>query len=105
MGQLADAKASMAAAATEAEQAKVKIGLLEKDLKDKEPRAKKAAKEGEGLTKEYEAAKSKLEALRASMAKMDWDETKEKDLSARQAELNERIAVLSEVSEYSAERK
>ncbi|KAJ9117568.1 hypothetical protein QFC22_004418 [Naganishia vaughanmartiniae] len=96
MGQLADAKALMAAAATEAEQAKVKIGLLEKDLKDKEPRAKKAAKEGEGLTKEYEAAKSKLEALQASMAKMDWDESKEQDLSARQAELNERIAVLSE---------
>ncbi|KAJ9114125.1 hypothetical protein QFC20_001641 [Naganishia adeliensis] len=96
MGQLAEAKATMAAAATEAEQAKMKIGLLEKELKDKEPRAKKASKEGEGLTKEYDAAKKKLEALRASMGKMDWDENREKELSSRQAELDERIAGLVE---------
>lgn len=97
MGQLAEAKATMAAAATEAEQAKMKIGLLEKELKDKEPRAKKASKEGEGLTKEYDAAKKKLEALQASMGKMDWDENREKELSSRQAELDERIAGLVEV--------
>lgn len=97
MGQLAEAKAMMAAAATEAEQAKMKIGLLEKELKDKEPRAKKASKEGEGLTKEYDAAKKKLETLRASMGKMDWDENREKELSSRQAELDERIAGLVEV--------
>lgn len=97
MGQLAEAKAMMAAAATEAEQAKMKIGLLEKELKDKEPRAKKASKEGEGLTKEYDSAKKKLETLRASMGKMDWDENREKELSNRKAELDERIAGLVEV--------
>ena len=98
MGQLADAKALMASAASEAEQAKMKIGLLEREIKEKEPRAKKAAKDGEGLTKEYEAAKEKLEALRASLSKMDWDENRERELSSRRSELDERIAGLVEVS-------
>ena len=97
MGQLADAKALMAAAASEAEQAKMKIGLLEREIKEKEPRAKKAAKDGEGLMKEYEAAKQQLEALRASVGKMDWDENREKELSSRRSELDERIAGLVEV--------
>ena len=48
LGQLAEAKARLASAGTEAEQAKVKIGLAEKEIKEKEPRAKKAEKEGGG---------------------------------------------------------
>ena len=51
MGQLADAKALMASAASEAEQAKMKIGLLEREIKEKEPRAKKAARMARALRK------------------------------------------------------
>jgi structural maintenance of chromosome 2 len=96
MGQLAEAKARVAAAGTEAEQAKVTIGITEKELKEKEPRAKKASKDGEGGLQKLESEKKKLEQVNAKLAKLDWDEEKEQGLSQRRADLEEKIATLSE---------
>ena len=96
MGQLAEAKAQVAGAGTEAEQAKITIAITEKELKEKEPRAKKALKEGEGGTQKLQGEKKKLTELKAKLAKLDWDEQKEKDLSQRRADLEESIATLSE---------
>ena len=86
MGQLAEAKARLAQAGTEAEQAKVKIGLAEKELKEKEPRAKKAGKEGEGLLKELAGKRADVDGLRKRVDGAGWDEGRETELLRKQAE-------------------
>ncbi|BEJ15314.1 hypothetical protein CspHIS471_0410810 [Cutaneotrichosporon sp. HIS471] len=96
MGELAEAKALLTAAGTEAEQAKVKISLAEREIKDKEPRAKKAEKEGEGLVKELAAKRTEADQLRACVNASGWDEDKERSLLERQAEHGQKIAHLSE---------
>lgn len=95
-GQLAEAKARASAAQTEGEGAKVQIGLLEKEIKEKEPRARKAAKEGEGLVGELAKVRGERDALRASVAKMDWDESRETTLLQRRSELQEQMSQLVE---------
>jgi len=97
MGQLAEAKARLAAAGTEAEQAKMKIGLAEKEIKEKEPRAKKAEKEGEGLIKEFTAKKADVEKLSKRIGGSDWDEAKERQLLGQQAEHSQKMNELLEV--------
>ncbi|TXT15793.1 hypothetical protein VHUM_00296 [Vanrija humicola] len=96
LGQLAEAKARLAAAGTAAEQAKVKIGLAERELKEKEPRAKKAEKEGEGLIKELAAKRKDAEQLKTRVEAAGWDESKENELLTRQAEHGQKVAQLSE---------
>jgi len=98
MGQLADAKAQLAAAGTEAEQAKVKIAMTEKEIKEKEPRAKKAEKEGEGLIREFEQKKADVERLTKRLQGSGWDEKKEKELLQKQAYHSEQMNGLMEVS-------
>lgn len=95
-GQLAEAEARASAAQTEGEGAKVQIGLLEKEIKEKEPRARKAAKEGEGLVGELAKVRGERDALRASVAKMDWDESRETTLLQRRSELQEQMSQLVE---------
>ncbi|WWC91996.1 uncharacterized protein L201_006950 [Kwoniella dendrophila CBS 6074] len=96
MGQLAESKAKLASAGTEAEQAKVKIGLAEKEIKEKEPRAKKAEKEGEGLIKELSTKKALVEKLKKQVESSDWNENKERELLDSQAELQSKIQELME---------
>jgi structural maintenance of chromosome 2 len=98
MGQLAEAKARLAAAGTEAEQAKVKMGLAEKEIKKKEPRAKKAEKEGEGALKELAGKRADVEKLRKKVEAAGWDEGKERDLLQKQATHSTAMAELMEVS-------
>lgn len=97
MGQLADARAAAASAGTEAEQAKIKMGLIEREIKDKEPRARKAAKEGEALTSELESKKRELDRLKGSLDSAGWDEGKETELLRSKAEHSAKIAELLEV--------
>jgi hypothetical protein len=97
MGQLAEAKARLAAAGTESERARVEIGLGEKELKAMEPRAKKAASEGEGLGRELVEAKAEVEKLRKGLEGLGWDEEEEKALVAKREEVRGRIAELVEV--------
>jgi structural maintenance of chromosome 2 len=96
MGQLAEAKARLAAAGTEAEQANLKIGLAEKEVKEKEPRAKRAEKEGEGSLKELVSKRAHLEKLRKRAEGAGWDEKKERDLLQRQ---DTHSAVMTELIE------
>lgn len=102
LGQLAEAKAKLAAAGTEAEQAKVKMGLAEKEIKEKEPRAKKAEKEGQGLIKELESKRNDVESLRQRVEASGWDEGKEKSLLEKQADHSQKINELLEVSDGAA---
>ncbi|OCF77510.1 nuclear condensin complex protein [Kwoniella mangroviensis CBS 8886] len=96
MGQLAEAKARLAAAGTEAEQAKVKMGLAEKEIKEKEPRAKKAEKEGAGLIQELTSKTALMEKLKKQVEGADWDENKERELLETQAEHQTMITELME---------
>lgn len=97
MGQVAQAKAALAAAGTEAEQAKFKIGLAEKEIKEKEPRAKRAEKEGSGLVKELESKKGEVERLKKKVDGSGWDEGKEREGEERRRGAQERLVQLMEV--------
>lgn len=59
------------------EQAKLKIGHLERELKDKEPKAKKAQGEGKGLIEELERARKEVEKLKAALDRLDWKDEDE----------------------------
>ncbi|ODO05464.1 hypothetical protein I350_04514 [Cryptococcus amylolentus CBS 6273] len=96
LGQLAEAKARLATAGTEAEQAKVKISMAEKELKDKEPRAKKAEKDGSGLIKELETKRVQVEKLREMVGKAGWNEDQEREMLESQAEHQSQMADLME---------
>jgi structural maintenance of chromosome 2 len=98
LGQLAEAKAELAAAGTEAEQAKVKIGLAEREIKEKEPRAKKAEKEGEGLLKELASKRGEVEKLKQKVGGAGWDENKEKTLLEKQVDHSGKMTQLMDVS-------
>ncbi|KAM0749892.1 RecF/RecN/SMC protein [Meredithblackwellia eburnea MCA 4105] len=91
MGQLAAARTLASNMGTEAERSKKRIEHLQKELKDKEPKAKKAQSEGKGLLTELEAAKKEQAQLQAAMQKLDWDEEKAESLRSRKE--NEGAAV------------
>ncbi|EIW72205.1 nuclear condensin complex protein [Tremella mesenterica] len=96
MGQLAEAKARLAQAGTEAEQAKVRIGAAEKEIKEKEPRAKKAEKEGEGALKELASKRADIEKLKKRVEAAGWDDNKEREMLEKQAEHSSEMAELME---------
>ena len=89
MGQIATARNKASTSATEAEQAKARVDHLQRELKEKEPRAKAAKNEDNGLLKELEKAKESVSQLTRELEGLDWDESKEaglrekKDLAGR----------------------
>ena len=86
MGQLATSKAKVATLQSEAEQARVRIGHLTKELKEKEPRARKAEGDGKGLVGELERARKDIMRLETELKGLGFDEDRERELSeAREA--------------------
>lgn len=98
MGQLATAKALASTLGTEAERAKARIDHLQKEVKEKEPKAKKAASEGKGLLGELEQVKKERAALEKALAKLDWDEEKESALRDRKDVESKAVRRVLEVS-------
>ena len=96
MGQLAEVRAKEAAAGTEIEQAKLRIGHLDKERKTKEPQARKAEKESAGLLSELETARKSVAAAEASIQSTGWDNEKERKLLNNRAESAKRVAGLLE---------
>ncbi|PWN31045.1 putative SMC2-chromosome segregation protein [Jaminaea rosea] len=96
MGQLADSRAAEASARTEVEQAKLRISSLEKEVKTKEPQARKAEKEGAGLLKQLETAQAEAEKLAANLSASGWDESKERASAQRKQELSRSLNGLLE---------
>ncbi|PWN38663.1 putative SMC2-chromosome segregation protein [Ceraceosorus guamensis] len=96
MGQLADAREQEAALGTEIEQAKLRIGHLEKECKSKEPLAKKAEKEGASLIEELETARSTAAKLSDKLAALGWDEEKEQSRANSKSTLTSRLSALYE---------
>ncbi|KAF0485005.1 putative nuclear condensin complex subunit Smc2 [Gigaspora margarita] len=80
MEQLQEAKNNATQAKTELEQAKLKISHLEKELKEKEPQAQKAQKDGRGLLSTLESARKTAQDLHANLSRIDWDQSRMEDL-------------------------
>ncbi|EPQ29965.1 uncharacterized protein PFL1_02637 [Pseudozyma flocculosa PF-1] len=96
MGQLAAARAQESSAGTEMEQARLRIGHLEKELKQKELLAKKAEREGAGLVRELEAARASVAELQTQIGQAGWDEESERALLTSKADLSKQVAELLE---------
>ena len=79
-GQLQDARNRAAAASTEQEQAKLKISHLETQIKEQEPRAKKAKQENSGLLKELETLRARVAKLEKQLQALGYDPEKEAEM-------------------------
>lgn len=95
-GQLQDARNRAIAATTEQEQAKLKISHLEKQIKEDEPRAKKAKEQNSGLLKDLEGLRSQAKKLEAELSKMGFESGKEDDMNQRETSLQQQIRSLRE---------
>jgi structural maintenance of chromosome 2 len=95
-GQLQEARNRASAAATEQEQAKLKISHLEKQVKEDEPKAKKAKEQNSGLIKDLEALKSQAKKLESELAKLGFDEGKESDMYQQESHFQARIRELKQ---------
>jgi structural maintenance of chromosome 2 len=93
-GQLQEARNRASAAATEQEQAKLKISHLEKQVKEDEPKAKKAREQNSGLIKDLEALRSQAKKLESELTKLGFDEGKESDMYQQESHFQARIREL-----------
>jgi len=90
-GQLQDARNRVSAAATEQEQAKLKISHMEKRLKEDEPRAKKAKEQNSGLLKDLENLRGQAKKLESDLNKAGFEPGKEDQMHQREASLQKQI--------------
>ncbi|KAF2226818.1 RecF/RecN/SMC [Elsinoe ampelina] len=93
-GQLLDARNRASAAATEQEQAKLKISHFQSRIKEDEPRARKAEKENATLLKDLDSLRSHAKRIEADLAKLGFDGGREQDIYAEQSRLQKRIGEL-----------
>ncbi|KAI9848865.1 MAG: Structural maintenance of chromosomes protein 2 [Sclerophora amabilis] len=98
-GQLQDARSRLSAAATEQEQAKLKITHFEKRIKEDEPRAKKAKEQNSGLLKDLETLRAQGKKLELELNKLGYDDGKEEESAKHEAQLHQRIRALREQSD------
>jgi structural maintenance of chromosome 2 len=95
-GQLQDARNRVSAAATEQEQAKVKISHLEKRIKEDEPRARTAKDQNSGLLKDLEGLRSQAARLEAQLGKLGFEPGKEEQMYLHETQLQTQVRDLRE---------
>ena len=95
-GQLQDARARVSAAATEQEQAKLKISHLEKRIKEDEPRAIKAKEQNSGLLKDLESLRAQAKKLESELNKLGFEPGKEERMHQREVTLQKQIRSLQD---------
>ncbi|KAL8710578.1 MAG: hypothetical protein Q9220_004802 [cf. Caloplaca sp. 1 TL-2023] len=98
-GQLQDARNRVSAASTAQEQAKLKISVLEKRVKEDEPRAKKAKEQNSGLLKDLESLRAHAKKLESELAKLGFDPEKEQERHQQETNLQKDIRTLREQAE------
>ena len=98
-GQLQDARNRASAAATEQEQAKLKISHLEKRIKEEEPKAKKAKEQNSSLLKDLEALRGQAKKLEAELTKMGFEPGKETEMYQQESHIQARIRELKQQAE------
>lgn len=97
--QLQDARNRVSTAATEQEQAKIKIAHLEKRIKEEEPRAKKAKEQNAGLLKELDGLKVQAQKLEKELGKLGFSSGAEEDLYKQESGLQQKIRSLRQESD------
>lgn len=95
-GQLQDARNRANNAATEQEQAKLRIAHFEKRIKEDEPRAKKAKEQNSGLLSELEGLKSHGKKLESELTRLGYEPGKEEQIHQEQTSLHKDIRELRE---------
>lgn len=98
-GKLQEARNRESTAATEQEQSKLKIAHLEKQIKEDEPKARKAKEQNSGLLKELEAQRVQAQKLEAELSKMGFDPGHEADLYQKESHVQARIQELRRESD------
>ena len=93
-GQLHDARNRANAAATEQEQAKLKISHLEKRVKEEEPRAKKAKEQNYSLLRDLEGLKTQAAKLQSEIQRLGVEPGREEKIYEEQAGLQRDIREL-----------
>jgi structural maintenance of chromosome 2 len=94
---IVDARLRVTQAATEQEQAKLKIKDLETRISKDEPRAKKAADQNKSLLSALENLRKESSKIRERLTKLGWEEGKDQDMKTRKAALQDNIRKLTEV--------
>jgi structural maintenance of chromosome 2 len=94
-----DARLRITQAATEQEQAKLKIKDLTARISKDEPRAKKAADQNKSLLSALESLRKDSTKLRERLAKLGWEEGKDEEIKIRKAQLQDHIRSYTEVSQ------
>lgn len=97
--QLQDARNRVSTAATEQEQAKIKIAHLEKRIKEEEPRAKKAKQQNAGLLKELDGLKVQAQKLENELGKLGFSSGTEEDMYKQESGLQQKIRSLRQESD------
>lgn len=92
MDQLKAAKALVTSHGSTIEQLKVKIKAAERELKDLEPKARKAEKENSGLVQEQEALARKLKDAETQLAASAYNPDQEAAILQRKSEKADEIA-------------
>ena len=95
-GQIQDARNRVSAAATEQEQAKLKITHLEQRIKEDEPRAKKAKEQNSGLLKDLETLKAQAKKLEVELSGLGFEPGKEESMYQQEASLQKQILAIRE---------
>lgn len=95
-GQLQDARNRVSAAATEQEQAKLKISHMEKRIKEDEPRAKKAKEQNSSLLKDLEGLRAQARKLESELGKLGFDPGKEDTMYQQESLLQKQIRNMRE---------
>lgn len=95
-GQIQEARNRVSASATEQEQAKLKITHLEKQIKEDEPRAKKAKEQNSGLLRDLETLKAQAKKLEAELSKLGFEPGKEESMYQQEASLQKQIRTIRE---------
>ena len=95
-GQLQDARNRASAAATEQEQAKLKILHFDKRIKEDEPRAKKAEKENGSLLKDLETLRSQAKKVEGDLSKLGFEPGREESMYEEQTRLQKSIGAIKQ---------
>jgi len=93
-GQLQDAKNRASNAATEQEQSKLRISHLENQIKEEQPKAKKAKAQNAGLMKDLESLRAHAKKLESSFSALGFEPGQEEDMAREETRLQKAIRQL-----------
>ncbi|RGP73498.1 structural maintenance-chromosome 2 [Fusarium sporotrichioides] len=98
-GQLQDAKNRATTAATEQEQAKIKIAHLEKRIREEEPRAEKAKVQNADLLRDLDGLKIQAQKFEKELSRLGFEPGQEEQMYKKESELQQTVRNLRQESD------